>query len=180
MAIRLPRLVAGGLRGVLSEPGGSLAAMARWVEVPDELSSAVWAALAAHKHKVLATLRADGSPRVSGTEVELLDGDLWIGSMPGALKARDLLRDPRFALHSAPVDATLAVPDVKIAGTAEAAGPAQVEAFVRHQGSAPGSDPGEFHLFRLDVTEVVSTTVADDQLVVTSWHPGRGVQVRRR
>ena len=150
--------------------------MARWAEVPEELAVPVWTALEAHKHKVLATLRADGAPRVSGTEVELLDGDLWIGSMPGAVKALDLLRDPRFALHSAPADATLAVPDVKLSGVVVEASGDELASFVNHQ----ASDPGEFHLFRLDVTEVVSTTVASDQLVVTSWHPSRGVVVRRR
>lgn len=36
------------------------------------------------------------------------------------------------------------------------------------------------HAFRIDVMEVVLTTVEGDGLVVTSWHPGRGVETRRR
>ena len=51
------------------------------------------------RHKTIATLRADGSPRVSGIECEFTDGDLRFGSMTGALKGADLKRDPRFALH---------------------------------------------------------------------------------
>lgn len=153
--------------------------MARWVDVDAGLAASVWTVMEQHKHKVLATLRADGSPRVSGTEVELQFGDLWIGSMPGAMKARDLLRDPRFALHSAPVDNTLTAPDVKVSGTAaEVVDPDEVAAWVAALGRE--IPPGPFHLFRLDVAEVVSTTVASDQLVVTSWHPSRGVVVRRR
>ena len=53
----------------------------------------------AGRHKTIATLRADGSPRISGIECEFTDGDLRFGSMTGARKGADLERDPRFALH---------------------------------------------------------------------------------
>ena len=53
----------------------------------------------AGRHKTIATLRADGSPRISGIECEFADGDLRFGSMTGARKGADLKRDPRFALH---------------------------------------------------------------------------------
>ena len=51
------------------------------------------------RHKTIATLRADGSPRISGIECEFADGELRFGSMPGARKGADLRRNPRFALH---------------------------------------------------------------------------------
>ncbi len=57
-----------------------------------------------HRHKTIATLRADGSPRISGVEATFGDGELTFGSMPNARKGEDLRRDPRFALHSATVD----------------------------------------------------------------------------
>src|SRR6202034_4947893 len=53
----------------------------------------------AGRHKTIATLRADGSPRISGIECEFTDGNLRFGSMSAARKADDLKRDPRFALH---------------------------------------------------------------------------------
>ena len=62
--------------------------MATWeqfrTEAPD-LADAIAARWAAHKHHVLATLRRDGSPRVSGTEVEIVDGriDLVFGDEHG-------------------------------------------------------------------------------------------------
>jgi hypothetical protein len=154
--------------------------MARWTEIAEQapdLVRRVEEALDAHKHKVLATLRADGSPRVSGSEVDRHDGDLYLGSMPSARKAADLQRDPRFALHSAPIDVDLAkVPDVKLAGTAtEVTGDA-----VASYTAGREVPPGPFHLFRLDVTEVVVTHVESDELVVESWHPGRGVETVRR
>ncbi len=77
--------------------------MATWSEfeaAAPELAADVRARFDAHKHKTIATLRRDGSPRISGTETQFEDGELWIGSMANALKARDLQRDSRFALHS--------------------------------------------------------------------------------
>ena len=75
-------------------------------EVP-ELAARARKIFDAYKHKTLATLRADGSPRVSGIEAEFWNGDVWLGSMPGSRKGADLKRDPRFALHSATVDPEL-------------------------------------------------------------------------
>jgi hypothetical protein len=123
---------------------------------------------AIRKHATLATLRRDGSPRISGTEVEFGDdGEIYLGMMPDSVKARDLLRDPRLALHCPTEDAPEGKPDdwigdAKIAGTG-------VEV------------PAEgHHRFRIDVTEVVVTKVAGDRLVIRSWHPDRGVETRDR
>ena len=77
--------------------------MSTWTEfeaAAPELAKSVRARLDAHTHKTIATLRRDGSPRISGIETAFVDGDLWIGSMWQAVKARDLQHDPRFALHS--------------------------------------------------------------------------------
>src|ERR671926_1866507 len=73
----------------------------------------------AFTHKTLATLRRDGSPRISGTEVEFRDGEMWLGSMWRSMKALDLQRDPRFALHSGSVDAPNWSADAKVAGRVE-------------------------------------------------------------
>lgn len=143
----------------------------QFAEQAPELAAAIEERFRVRKHCTMATLRRDGSPRVSGTEVEFCDGQVVLGSMPGALKARDLLRDPRVAVHSPTVDPPDAHPsawegEAKLAGIA-------VEV------SGPGSDAHRFHV---DVREVVLTKVAADgeALEITSWHEGRGVQVRRR
>src|SRR3954470_5678547 len=81
--------------------------MATWSEVAaqaPELAGRARKLFEAHKHKTLATLRADGSPRISGIEAEFADGELTFGSMPRARKGADLQRDPRCALHSATTD----------------------------------------------------------------------------
>jgi hypothetical protein len=156
--------------------------MARWTDVEQQapdLARRARAAFDAHKHKTMATLRKDGSPRISGTEVEYFDGDLYLGSMPGARKARDLQRDPRVALHGATVDTELTNGDAKIAGRAiEITDDGEKAAFMAHHMEGSDEDPGPFQLFRIDVTEVVTTGIGDpaDHLVIESWHEGRGVQ----
>lgn len=145
-----------------------------------ELAATVRDRLQAARHHVLATLRADGSPRVSGTEVSWHHGQLTLGSMPGARKARDLRRDHRFALHGNPGDGSITgeSPDVKISGVATEVVGAEHRAWVADE-EPPDADS---HLFRLDLTEVVTTAVADDEthLVITRWTPDRGVRTFHR
>lgn len=49
---------------------------------------------------LVATIRRDGSPRVSPVEPLLWDGDLWLSMGLGSRKAADLRRDPRILVHS--------------------------------------------------------------------------------
>ena len=86
--------------------------MVRWAEfereVP-EFAGRVKAVLDRHKHKTMATLRADGAPRISGAELQFAGRDVFTGSMPDAVKGRDLRRDPRVAFHSRPRTRTRAI-----------------------------------------------------------------------
>jgi hypothetical protein len=147
--------------------------MTTWAEVEraaPELAARVRERFTIRKHHTMATLRSDGSPRISGTEVEFADGELRIGSMPNAVKAKDLLRDPRVALHSATVDPPEGQPTGWV-GEAKVAGCAVVR-----------PSPDDSHRFAIEITEVVLTHLDDEgkQLVITSWHPDRGVQEIRR
>lgn len=149
-----------------------------------DLAAAVTASMNAHKHKVLATLRADGSPRVSGTEVEFVLGEAWLGSMTGARKVADLRRDGRVAIHNAPADAELLGGDAKLCGVAiEVDDPAIKQAFLDARGHDRGDVPDEFHLYRIDVTEIVHTAIGGsaDHLIIRSWRSDRGeTSVERR
>jgi hypothetical protein len=122
------------------------------------------------KHKTLATLRQDGSPRISGIEVEFADGELYLGMMPGSLKLRDLERDPRLAVHS-PTEDPLPENPRGWAGEAKLAGYAREVEF-------PDTPVAGGRRFRLDITEAVFTHLnqAGDRLVIESWHPGRGTR----
>lgn len=138
------------------------------------------AAFDARRHKTLATLRADGSPRISGAEADFVDGDLWFGSMPDAHKARDLLRDPRFALHSGTTEPDEPLADAKLSGRAEDVTDPERKRAVANAGAA-GEQAGPYHLFRADIAEVALTRVEGDLLVVECWREGEGVRrVERR
>lgn len=126
------------------------------------------------KHKTMATLRADGSPRISGIEAEFVAGDVWLGMMPDSRKLRDLQRDPRLALHATSDDPPADRPsawmgDAKISGRAIA-------------GQRPDRPTPPANWFRVDIDEVVLTHVSDppDALLIESWHPGRGLQRQER
>jgi Pyridoxamine 5'-phosphate oxidase len=143
-----------------------------------ELAEKVRRLLEAHTHKTLATIRRDGSPRISGTETAFVDGDLWIGSMWQARKAHDLQRDPRFALHSGSDDPPAWKGDAKLAGVAEEiTDPALVKKI-----NGTNAPPGPSHLFRLDLREVSTVGLNDarNALVIQVWTPERGVRTIER
>ena len=148
--------------------------MARWAEFEreaPELAAAVRRLFEAHKHKTMATIRRDGGPRISGTEADFRDGDLWFGSMWMARKAVDLRRDPRFALHGASEDPSEDDPS-SWAGDAKVAGRA-----VEVERDQPAGEERS-HLFRADLDEAVWTRVGTpaDHLVIDLWRAGEGVQ----
>jgi hypothetical protein len=138
----------------------------------------------AGRHKTIATLRADGSPRISGIECEFVDGELRFGSMLGARKLADLHRDPRFALHGPtfhPVEGKESdwVGEAKVAGRAVAAGPITTgEHGDGPEGDGPEGDGPDGEMFVADVREVVITGLdaTATKLVVESWTPERGLR----
>ena len=146
--------------------------MPSWSEVEaaaPELAARAKRILDANKHKTIATLRRDGSPRISGIEGDFRDGELWLGCMWMSVKALDLRHDPRFALHSGSVDPPDWQGDAKVAGLAEEMTDPEVVARIND------GEPGRSHLFRADIRELVVVRVVEKQLVVDSWHEGRGV-----
>ena len=158
--------------------------VASWSEIEreaPELANLARGFFDAHKHLTLATLRRDGSPRISGTEVTFMDGEVWLGSMLGAVKALDMRRDPRFALHSGSDDPPGWNGDAKLAGRAVEVDDDERRGAFRGGAENPES-LGSFHLFRAEIEElsVVRLNEARDQLVIESWHPGRGVSQHMR
>jgi Pyridoxamine 5'-phosphate oxidase len=144
--------------------------MASWSEFEagaPEFALRVRALLAVRKHLTMATLRRDGSPRISGTEVEFADGQLRIGSMPDAVKAMDLRRDPRVAIHG-PTD------DPPEGNPAGWRGEAKIAGTVMEVDSGSSA-----HRFLIDVQEAVITHLNEqgNRLVVESWNPARGYRV---
>ena len=155
--------------------------MPAWRAIEDtepEFAERVHRLFDAGRHKTIATLRSDGSPRISGIECEFVDGDLRFGSMTDARKGADLKRDPRFALHGPtfhPEDGAESdwPGEAKISGRAVPAGPVATE---------ESSSQADGEMFVADITEVVITRLNSDatKLVVESWTPGRGLRAVER
>jgi hypothetical protein len=146
--------------------------MATWKQFEDEapeLAVEIRSRFEAHESHVLATLRKDGSPRVSGSEVAFQGENITMGSMSNAVKARDLQRDGRFAIHAHP---STDIGDAKITGIA-------VE--VRDTNDEEESRD-DSHAFVINLSEAVLTSVDQEagELVIQHWRPGQGVKVTRR
>lgn len=149
--------------------------MATWEafeQAEPEFAQRVRTLFDAGRHKTIATLRADGSPRISGIECEFAEGQLRFGSMLGARKSADLQRDSRFALHGPtfhPVEGNEKdwPGEAKVAGRAIPAGPARNDEGVEH---------GE--VFVADIHEVVVTFLNPEatKLIIESWTPERGLR----
>lgn len=157
--------------------------MASWNEVllaAPELASKVQGRFEATGLALLATIRRDGSPRISGLEPLFAAGELWIGMMPGSRKGTDLRSDRRAALHSATTDKAVTEGDAKVAGLAiPVTEDTEIErfrqAFAEQNANPPPS--GQMVLFRLDVTEMSFLKPAGDHLEIGIWAAdGAGVR----
>lgn len=135
--------------------------MTRWIqfrkEAP-ELAEKVESSFESNIHHVIGTIRKNGSPRLSGTEVRI-DDEVRIGIMPDAVRLQDIDHDPRVEIHSAPLEPDLAHGDARLSGRLE------------HSGGCE---------FTLDVTRVTLVRVVDHQLLHQVWRPGLGIQESRR
>jgi hypothetical protein len=156
--------------------------MATWQQFSQqapEVAARASARFEAHKHKTMATVRADGAPRISGTEVPILRGEVWLGGMTGNRRFADLRRDPRVAIHSASEDPDVWTGDAKLSGRAVEVTDEAGKAAFRGSTEVP---PGDFELFRVDISEVVVVRLNDakDRLLVDVWREGEPVRTVER
>jgi len=132
---------------------------------------------------LVATIRGDGTPRVSPVEPFVLDGALWLSMLWHSRKAADLLRDPRILVHSVVTSRDGGEGEFKIRGTARAEHNPDVQArYAAAVGASLGwtPEPGRFHLFAVTIGEVTFIRYDDasgDQHVAR-WPPAR--EYRRR
>ena len=152
--------------------------MAAWQQIEQdapEFAARVRARFDAGTNKTIATLRRDGAPRISASELTFANGEVTLGMMSGSMKLLDVRRDPRIAVHSPTLEPPAGDPDAgpgdaKLAGTVVETAP---PAGNHYQGAG---------FFKLDITEAALTYVGTpaDHLVIESWHAGRGWQRRTR
>lgn len=146
--------------------------MASWQDFVDsapEFAARVEALFRSRKHH---TMAMDGSPRISGTEVDFDEGQLCLGMMAETRRAEDLRHDPRVAIHSQGVDPPEGDPggwssEAKLSG----------RAMELAAGAEQTSDR-----FRIDIADVVLTHVGApaNHLVIKRWSPDAGLVRRER
>ena len=141
-----------------------VASWQQFVDAAPEFARRVEALFTAHKHHTMATVRKDGAPRISGTEVEIAAGELCLGMMPATRRAADLRRDPRIAIHSHSVDPPEGNPG---AWSGEAKLYGRAEELTGHQRASDR--------FRVDIEQVVLTWLDSRVLAIQTWTPEHGL-----
>jgi len=143
-----------------------------------ELADRVQSRFEMDGHAILATLRPDGSPRLSGIEVSFVLGELWLGMMPNSWKALDLVRDPRCALHCITHGKDVVDGDAKLGANAVLeVDEDRVRAFAETIGAL---ELLPMTLFRLDVQDMSILQPAGDHLLISSWRTGQPIRDQKR
>jgi hypothetical protein len=127
---------------------------------------------------LVATIRPDGSPRLSPVEPFLMDGTFWLSMLWQSRKAADLARDPRILVHSVITNRDGQEGEFKLRGLAcpENSGAVQrryADAVAQSLGWNP--EPGRFHLFGVSIEHVtyIRYDAATGDQHVAMWPPGR-------
>jgi Pyridoxamine 5'-phosphate oxidase len=124
---------------------------------------------------LVATIRLDGTPRLSPVEPLVLDGDLWLSMMWQSRKATDLLRDDRILVHSITTTREGGEGELKVRGSAQSINDPTLRRRYCDAVAVLGWRPEEpyFHLFRIDIADVTLVRYAPtgDQYVAR-WPAG--------
>lgn len=132
---------------------------------------------------LVGTIRRDGTPRISPVEPLIWEDDLWLSMLLGSYKAADLKRDSRILVHSIVTGRSGEAGEYKVRGQAieepkQSTQRRYAEEVSTRLGWSP--EPGRFHLFRIDLTDVsfIRYEEASGDQFVTRW-PTKREFVRR-
>lgn len=133
---------------------------------------------------LLGTTRADGWPRVSPIELSVIDDRVYVGSMPNAVKAQDLRRDPRCCIITPLADKDDLAGEGKAFCRAREVTTGEewerVRAAFKAKTGFDIGDPGGSHIFELDIEAAAWQRVEGDDWRTTSWAAGGAVRERVR
>lgn len=119
------------------------------------------------KPAYLATLRADGSPRVHPTTPIIGAGRLFLFMEPTSPKGRDLDRDARYALHCGVDDNSGGGGEFHVRGTARRVSDAESRALAAQSASYKPAD--RYVLFEFDVDEAGATEYVGAETCRRLW-----------
>lgn len=133
---------------------------------------------------LVGTTRRDGWPRVSAWELFLLNDLVYVGSMPNAVKVRDLRRDPRCCLFTPVADKDDLAGEGKLFCQAREINTENEHEEVRRGFEAlRGFDMGEFgggHVLEMAIHGAAWQRLVGDEWRTTSWREGGAVRERSR
>jgi hypothetical protein len=126
---------------------------------------------------LVATIRRDGTPRLSPVEPLFWRDDLWLSMGWRTQKVADLKRDHRLLVHSVVTGREGDAGEFKIRGVALAddeASDQSAYAEVVEQELGWRPEPGRFHLYRVDLDDVtfIRWDSATNDQYVTRWPAG--------
>ncbi len=127
---------------------------------------------------LVVTIRRDGTPRLSPVEPFVMNGELLLSMLWQSRKAADLLRDPRVLIHSIVTSRDGGDGEFKVRGAARVEnGPDTQRRYATSVAASLGwqPEPGRFHLFSIDIDDMVFIRYDDatgDQYLA-AWPPGR-------
>ena len=131
---------------------------------------------------LVGTIRRDGTPRISPVEARLVNGHLMLVMIPGTLKARDLLGDPRILVNSPITHPDDPNREFKLRGRViEIQDPELREATASAIEATSGWRPPDgWHFFALDIQEATFLAWQNGILDLTRWNRDRGLDSVRR
>ena len=128
--------------------------MATWGEFSEaapEIAAVGAQLLEKHGLAYLATVRADGAPRVHPVCPFIIDGAIYVATPPSSPKARDQLRDRRYVIHLLPGDND---EEFRVRGRARSVTDAGERAIVRERG--PHFVKPDDYYFAYDIEEAAT------------------------
>jgi hypothetical protein len=129
---------------------------------------------------LLATLQRDGVPRISPIEPYFSGKELVFGALEWSLKAHDLLRDPRCALHSVVTGPDNGEPEFKLYGDAH-----QADEDLRRscsEGWWNAGTPRDAIVFVMRIARAVSIewNIQTTEMLIRRWSGSRGYSATHR
>ena len=154
----------------------------RWAEfvtAAPEMAALGREQLEAQRVVLIATVRRDGSPRISGAEPVTVEGDLYLGMMWRSRKALDLRRDPRLLIHNPICSNAGDEVEFSLRGQAIEVHDAEVRRrFAEAVAEKTTWKEPHFHLFAIDIHNAALVRYEHGEQLVKVW-PG-GPERRQR
>jgi hypothetical protein len=115
----------------------------------------------------LATVRADGGPRVHPVTPIIGEGHLFLFMEPTSPKGKDLQRDGRYALHCAVSDSSGSSGEFILSGHARLVTDSETRESAKRVSIYAPKD--RYVLFELSVERAASTVYEGDNVMRTNW-----------